>query len=101
MVLKLAEGGNKKEAKRGFSEGLKYSAVLAQDKKKFIEKGAIPMQATQYYHSRKALRMFSFLFFLSPFELGILRVPLGSKFTSSAPALSAVPHTGSYTAGSR
>lgn len=42
MVLKLAEGGNKKEAKRSFSKGFRYAVVLGQDKKKFIGKGAIP-----------------------------------------------------------
>ena len=42
MVLKLTEGGHKKEAKRSFSEGFKYAVVLGQDKKKFIGKGPIP-----------------------------------------------------------
>ena len=56
MVLKLTEGGHKKEAKRSFSEGFKYAVVLGQDKKKFIGKWVYPSRIhNNTFHTRSTI----------------------------------------------
>lgn len=96
VVVKFAEGGNKKEAKRSFSEGLNTVVVLVQDKNKVREKRAIQTTPVLPYYKVSL----GVLFYLSSFELGILAETLGSTFANSIPVLPALLHNGSYTTGS-
>lgn len=103
MILKFSEGGNKTN-KRSQEKLLRGILLLLQSllkiKSNSKRRRPYPDRLHQSYHAQTSLWMFSFLFFLPSFELGILKEPLGFKFTNSAPALSAGPHNGHYTAKS-
>lgn len=90
----------KNEAKRSFSGGFNYFCSPCSRWKAIQKDEAIPDRLYPRFHGQTSLWMFSFLFFLPSFELGNLKEPLDSKFTNSAPALSAGPHNGNCTARS-